>query len=143
MRAELETTIERSPGEIFAYLVDVTHLPEWQSGVRSARAEPPGPLAPGSHVHESRRIVGREVDNVLEVTAFEQDRVLALRALRGPVRFEIRHELEPSGGGTRLRIVAEGDTGPLPAIAARAMARQVEKQFRNDVARLKQLLEAR
>jgi hypothetical protein len=54
----------------------------------------------------------------------------------------VRHELEPSGGGTRLTVTGEGDAGMLPGFAAGIMARRAEKQFRKDFERLKKLLEA-
>jgi carbon monoxide dehydrogenase subunit G len=58
------------------------------------------------------------------------------------VPFSVRHELEPSGGGTRLTVTGEGDAGMLPGFAAGIMARRAEKQFRKDFERLKRLLES-
>jgi len=36
MRAELTVEIARPPEEVFSYLTDVSNLPSWQSGVKSA-----------------------------------------------------------------------------------------------------------
>jgi carbon monoxide dehydrogenase subunit G len=58
------------------------------------------------------------------------------------VPFVVRHELEPSGGGTRLTVTGIGDAGLLPGVAAGIMARRAEKQFRKDFERLKRLLES-
>jgi carbon monoxide dehydrogenase subunit G len=65
-----------------------------------------------------------------------------LRALNSPVPFTVRHELEPNGDGTLLRVVGEGDTGFLPGFASGLMARRAERQFRKDFERLKRLLES-
>jgi len=126
--------IERTPEEVFDYLVDVSNLPRWQSGVRAARRE-------GSQIHESRHMLGRELHTTLQIEDEERPRVFALRALDSPVPFRVRHELEPSGAGTRLRVFGEGDAGFLPGFAAGIMERRAEKQFRRDFERLKQLLE--
>ncbi len=67
--------------------------------------------------------------------------LFTLRALNSPVPFRVRHELEPSGAGTRPRVTGEGDAGLLPGFAAGIMARRAEKQFRRDFERLKRLLE--
>jgi uncharacterized protein YndB with AHSA1/START domain len=133
-RAELVVEIARPPEEVYAYLTDVSNLPSWQSGVHAARRE-------GSQIHESRHMLGRELHTTLEIEEEEPPRVFALRALNSPVPFTVRHELEPSGDGTRLRVVGEGDPGMLPGFAAGIMTRRAEKQFRRDFERLKQLLE--
>jgi carbon monoxide dehydrogenase subunit G len=131
----LTVEIGRTPEEVFDYLVDVSNLPAWQSGVRSARRE-------GDRIHESRHLLGRELSTTLAIDEEERPRVFAIRALDSPVPFAVRHELEPNGsGGTRLTVVGEGDAGLLPGFAAGIMARRAEKQFRKDFERLKRLLE--
>jgi carbon monoxide dehydrogenase subunit G len=134
VHAEVIVDIDRTPEDVYAYLTDVSNLPSWQSGVHSARRE-------GSHIHESRHLLGRELNTTLEVEEEEPPRVFALRAVNSPVPFSVRHELEPSGGGTRLTVTGEGDSGMLPGFASGIMARRAEKQFRKDFERLKRLLE--
>jgi carbon monoxide dehydrogenase subunit G len=97
----------------------------------------------GARIRESRTMFGRELDTTLEVEAYEAPRLFVLRALNSPVPFTVSHELEPSGDGTRLTVVGEGDTGFLPGFASGLMARRAEKQFRKDFERLKRLLETR
>ncbi|HEX6787860.1 MAG TPA: SRPBCC family protein [Gaiellaceae bacterium] len=135
MHAEVIVDIDRAPEDVYAYLTDVTNLPNWQSGVHSARRE-------GSQIHESRHMLGRELNTTLEIEEEDPPRVFALRAVNSPVPFSVRHELEPSGGGTRLTVTGEGDAGMLPGFAAGIMARRAEKQFRKDFERLKKLLES-
>jgi carbon monoxide dehydrogenase subunit G len=140
VRAEVVVEIARSPDEVFGYLTNVGNLPTWQSGVHSASLE--GELRPGARIHESRHMLGRELHTTLEVEEVEAPRLFSIRALDSPVPFSVRHELEASGGGTRLTVVGEGDAGLLPGFAAGIMARRAEKQFRKDFERLKRLLES-
>jgi len=135
MRAELSVEIARTPEEVFDFLTDVSNLPRWQSGVHTARRE-------GGTIHESRHLLGRELSTTLAVDEEERPRVFAIRAVNSPVPFAVRHTLEPSGAGTRLTVVGEGDAGMLPGFAAGIMARRAEKQFRKDFERLKKLLES-
>jgi carbon monoxide dehydrogenase subunit G len=136
VRAELTIEIARTPDEVFDYLVDVSNLPAWQSGVHSARRD-------GDRIHESRHLLGRELSTTLAIDEEDRPRVFAIRALDSPVPFSVRHELEPhDSGGTRLTVVGEGDAGLLPGFAAGIMARRAEKQFRKDFERLKRLLES-
>lgn len=134
MRAELSVEIARTPEEVFDFLTDVANLPSWQSGVHTARRE-------GDRILESRHLLGRELNTTLGIEEEERPRVFAIKALDSPVPFTVRHTLEPSGDGTRLTVVGEGDAGMLPGFAAGIMARRAEKQFRKDFDRLKKLLE--
>jgi uncharacterized protein YndB with AHSA1/START domain len=133
MRAELTIEIARSPEDVFAYLTDVSHVPEWQAGVKSAELH-------DGRIDESRTLFGREVHTTLEIVEQEAPRVFTLRALNSPVPFSVRHELEPADGGsaTQLTVTAEGD---VPGFAAGLLARRAEKQFRKDFDRLKHILE--
>ena len=132
VRAELTIEIARTPEEVFSYLTDVSNLPTWQSGVKSAT------LLDG-RIEERRSLFGREVSTTLEIVEQEEPRVFTLRALDSPVPFTVRHDLEPAGDGTRLTVTADGD---VPGFAAGLLARRAEKQFRNDFARLKEILES-
>ena len=132
MHAELTIEIARTPADVFAYLTDVSNLPAWQAGVRSATLR-------DGRVEESRSLLGRELHTSLEVVEQEEPRVFTLRALSSPVPFTVRHELEPADDGTRLTVTAEGD---VPGFAAGLLARRAEKQFRRDFERLKQILES-
>ena len=132
MHAELTIEIARAPADVFAYLTDVSNLPTWQAGVKSATLR-------GGRIEESRSLLGRELHTTLEIVEREEPRVFTLRALDGPVPFTVRHELEPAGGGTRLRVTAEGE---VPGFAAGLLARRAEKQFRRDFERLKRILES-
>jgi uncharacterized protein YndB with AHSA1/START domain len=133
VRAELTIEIARPPEEVFAYLIDVSHLPEWQAGVKSAERR-------DGRIEESRSLFGREIHTTLEIVEQEEPAVFTLRTLNSPVPFTVRHELEPgAGGGTRLTVVAESG---VPGFAAGLIARRAEKQFRKDFDRLKQILES-
>jgi len=142
VRAELSIAIDRPPEDVFAYLADVANLTVWQSGVHSAEIEGGGAAAAGARVVESRTMLGKEMTTTLEIVDFEPPRLFTLRALDGPALLTIRHELEPSGGETELRVVVEGEVKHMPGFAAGLMMRGAERQFRKDFERLKRLLEA-
>ena len=132
VRAELTIEIARKPADVFSYLTDVSNLPAWQGGVKSATLR-------DGRVEESRSLLGRELHTTLEIVAEEPPRIFTLRALDSPVPFTVRHELEPADAGTRLTVTADGD---VPGFAAGLLTRRAEKQFRKDFDRLKQILES-
>jgi carbon monoxide dehydrogenase subunit G len=132
VRAELTIEIARPAEDVFAYLTDVSNLPAWQAGVKSATRR-------DGRIEESRSLFGREVQTTLEIVEDEEPRLFTLRSLDSPVPFTVRHELEPTDVGTRLTVTADGD---VPGFAARLFARRAEGQFRKDFARLKRNLES-
>jgi carbon monoxide dehydrogenase subunit G len=139
VRIELTIDVASPPEKVFGRLIDLDGLPEWQSSAVEARADEP--LAHGVRIFERRRVLGREIENELEVVGFDPPRRLTLKALKGPVRFTVDHELAASDGGTQLHVVAEGKAGRFMKLGEPVLARQADAEMRNDFARLKELLE--
>jgi uncharacterized protein YndB with AHSA1/START domain len=132
VHAELTMEIARTPEDVFAYLTDVSNLPAWQTGVTSATER-------DGRIEESRSLFGKNVHTTFEIAEREEPSLFTLRALDGPLRLTVRHELTPTDGGTRLTVTAEGDVPG--GFAAGLLAKGAEKQFRKDFARLKEILE--
>jgi carbon monoxide dehydrogenase subunit G len=139
VRIELTIDVARPTAEVFAHLVDLDRLPEWQESAVESRADEP--LAEGVHIFECRRALGREVHSELEVTEFDRPRRLMLKTLKGPVRFTVDHRLAEADGGTRLMVVVEGKASGLMRLGEPMLARTVEAEMRKDFDRLKELLE--
>ena len=139
VRIEVTIDVARPAEEVFAHLVDLDRLPEWQESAVESRADEP--LAEGVRIFECRRALGREVHSELEVTEFDRPRRLMLKTLKGPVRFTVDHRLAEADGGTRLTVVAEGKAGGLMRLGEPMLGRTVETEMRKDFERLKELLE--
>ena len=141
MKYELAVEIARPSAEVYAYLADPTHLPEWQEDVEEVRDAPGGPMPAGGRFTEVRSFLGKRVESTLEVTTAEPGGELSLRTVTGPVRASIRHHLEPAGDGTRVRVVAEADPGKLLGLGGPLVRRAAERRARVDFERLRTVLE--
>ena len=138
VKFDLEVTIARPLATVFGYVTDVRNLPEWQESAVSAEW-----IEPGKRFRERRSFLGRTAETEVEVTAFEQDRSFDVKAVKGPVRFEVRHTFAEAGEGTRVSVTAEAATGGALRFAAAMAKKQAERQFRGDLERLKDVLERR
>jgi uncharacterized membrane protein len=136
VRFDLEVGIACPAAEVFAYVSEVTNLPNWQESAVGAEW-----IEPRSRFRERRSFLGHRAELELEVTAYEQDRRFDVKAVTGPVRFEIRHEFRPRDGGTLVHVSAEMASGGAMRFAAALVKRQAERQFRSDLQRLKEVLE--
>lgn len=143
VREEHSVMIDRPVGEVFAYLTDVTNVPEWQEGVHEIRLEAEAPVSQGTRFTEIRKFLGRRLESKLEVSEHEPDRRFTVRTLSGPVPFTVRHTFEASGQGTRVDVVGEGEPGGFFKIGEALVARQARRMFERDFAKLKAVLEAR
>lgn len=142
MRYELAVEIARPPAEVYAYLADPAHLPDWQEDVEEVRGVPGGPLPAGATFTEVRSFLGKRAESTLEVTVAEPGREFSLRTVSGPVQVSIRHLLEPAGEGTLVRVEAEADAGKLIGLGGPLVRRAAERRARGDFERLRALLEA-
>jgi carbon monoxide dehydrogenase subunit G len=140
--ASFEVTVDvaRPQADVFAYLTDVSKLPEWQS--TASDAEVAGAVRQGARIRERRQFLGRDVRTELEVTAYEPPQRFDVRSRGGPISFSIRHTLEPATEGTRLRAEVDVKLGTMMRLAAQGPLKMAEREFRGDFVRLKELLEA-
>ena len=141
IKVEHSLVIDRPPAEVFAYTTDPANLPEWQSTALEARSE--GPVQQGAHVTEVRKFLGRKMESEVEVTEYDPDKRFALKVLSGPVPFSFEQTLEPTDGGTNVRVVLEGEPGGFFKLAEPLVERAVKRQMKADYEQLKDILEAR
>ena len=138
-RFELSVEITRKPADVFAYLTDLSKLPEWQSSAISAQTD--GLVQQGTRIRERRKFAGRDVRTELEVVTYQPPHRFDVKSRGGPVSFAIDHTLEAADGGTRLRVEVSVKVGGVMSIAAQGPLKLAEREFRNDFARLKEILE--
>ena len=123
MRFELAVEIARPPADVYAYIADPTHLPEWQGEVAEIRDATGDPLTAGSTFTEVRTFLGKRVESVLEVTASEPG--ASSRCGRCPARCRSRHGISSSRAargrrsGSRAKPTPAGCSDPQARSSAR------------------------
>jgi uncharacterized protein YndB with AHSA1/START domain len=133
--------VARPPGAVFAYLTDPAKLPEWQ-GTAEVEQLTEGPVREGTRFREIHERMGRRIESVTEVSAYEPDRRFDVRIVEGPVPVDGRWDLEPAGAGTRLSFTATGRArGPMRLLEP-LLGRAIRRQMRADHERLRQALES-
>jgi uncharacterized protein YndB with AHSA1/START domain len=134
--------VARPVSEVFGYVTDPTNLHEWQ-GIAEVEQLTEGPVREGTRFREVHERMGRRLESVTEVTAFEPDRHFAISLVEGPVPIDGDWRFALADGGTRIEFAANGKlAGPIRLIEP-LIARTVRRQMRRDHERLKQVLESR
>jgi len=144
MRIEESVEINLPPEEVFDYVADPENLPGWSSLVLEVQKETQGELREGDRYTSVAKFLGRRFETPMEVTAHEPPRLHSDKSTGGPFEQEYTFVLEEAaGGGTRLTQAAEGEPGGFFRLVGPLLEVAGRRQFKTDLANLKDLLEAR
>ncbi|MFG2988780.1 SRPBCC family protein [Streptomyces sp. NPDC048257] len=137
-------TIDRRPEDVYSYLTDPTHLPEWQDSAVSAVPIGDLPVHVGSKVLVTRRIGRRRVPTIMEFVELDPPRSWHVHGIDGPVRPDVRGTIEPLDGGARSRVTLDVDFeshGMGRALVPLLVRPMVRKEMPRGEEKLKHLLE--
>jgi uncharacterized membrane protein len=142
-RAHATVDIRRPLETVWAYLTDFPRNPEWLTQVRAVRVDTSTP-GMATRITEVRRVPGRTVEGVLEITEWEPPRRLRKTSTHGALRADGVYELTATAnGGTHLAFDLEiSATGVLKVVEwfiALGLQKNTEQVLRN----LEQRLEAK
>lgn len=136
--------VARPPAEVFAYVTDPRHMPEWQQGCLSGELDGPTTQV-GARCTTVRRIGGGERRVTTEITEYEPPRRWADRGLDGPIRALVGVTVEPLAGGARSRVTIVVDFtghGIGKLLVPLVVRRQAAREMPANMSRLKARLEA-
>jgi uncharacterized membrane protein len=146
MRVDIvvETIIDRPCAEVAAYAVDPDNAPEWYENIESVAWKTRRALAVGSRMTFVARFLGRRLEYTYELVELVPGERLVMRTAEGPFPMETTYTWEPvDERRTRMTLRNRGEPLGLFRLAARVMAAAMRRATRNDLARLKSILEAR
>jgi uncharacterized protein YndB with AHSA1/START domain len=136
--------VDRTPEDVYAYVTDPSHLPEWQLSAVATEVLDEGPIHPGTRVRVTRRIGTREIPMTVEFTELDPPHSWGLHGIEGPVRPRAHGEIEPLDDGRRSRVTIELDFeghGLGRALVPLVVRPQMRKELPRDEQLLKDLLE--
>jgi uncharacterized protein YndB with AHSA1/START domain len=137
--------ISRRPEDVFAYITDPSHLPEWQESIVRVKADATAPAGGGSRVAITRRVGPREMDMTTEITDLDPPRSWRVRGVDGPVRGHVKGTIEPLDDGARSRLTLElkfESNGIGKLLVPLVVRRQAQKELPINVQNLKEKLES-
>lgn len=132
------------PEDVFSYVTDPSHLPEWQESAVSVRPVGDAPVAVGLRVVVTRRIGRRDIPMTSEVTELDPPRSWRVDGIDGPIRGHVKGTIEPLGDGERSRLTLSLDfeTHGIGKVLVPLVVRpHVRKEMPRNEQTLKRLLE--
>lgn len=134
--------VDRPPEEVFAYWSDWTNNPKWQQGMESCTWTSEPPLRLGSTYDQRASMLGRPIVSSFEVVEYEPDHLVRIKTTKSTLPLDITRRVTPrSDGGTTLDATIRGEPKGLMRLFDPLTKRMVERNVRQDYARLKELLD--
>ena len=134
--------IDRPLAEVFTYATDVEKMSVWSSEVERAWKISEGPLGKGSTLGSEVKILGRKIENTIEVTEFEPNSKWFLKPTSGPVSGDIEFHFESVADGTKFSVALEAESGGFFKLGEPIVNRMLQRQYETNGATLKDLLES-
>lgn len=142
LKINYSVVIERPQSEVFAYVTDIENMAVWSSEVEKAWKTSEGPMGKGTTFSSVAKVLGREIENTIEVTEYEPNKKWSLRPTSGPVSGDIEFHFEPAAGGTKFSVDLDADAGGFFKLGEPLVNRMLQRQYETNGATLKDILEA-
>jgi hypothetical protein len=138
-----DTTIQRPIDVVAAYAADPTNAPRWYVNIESADWQSSPGVVVGAKVAFVARFLGRRLSYTYEMTDVVAGERLVMRTAEGPFPMETTYTwaaTEP--GATHMTLRNRGDPKGFSRLVAPVMSVAMRRANRQDLRRLKQILEA-
>ena len=137
-----EIEIERSRSEVADYAANPNSAPEWYENIKSVEWRTPRPLAVGSRIAFIARFLGRELAYTYEIRELAVGERLVMSTDQGPFPMETTYTWsDAASGGTHMTLRNRGMPSGFSRVASPLMTAAMRRANRNDLRRLKAILE--
>src|SRR4249919_569208 len=139
-----EIEIDRPRDEVAAFAADPSNATAWYERINGVEWNSAKPIGVGSKIVFVAQFLGRRVDFTYEVTALVPGERFVMSTAEGPFPMETTYVWEDSAaGGTRMSLRNQGQPKGLSRLAKPFVVSAMRRANRNDLKRLKAVLEAR
>jgi hypothetical protein len=139
---ESSVVIDRSVGEVAAFLCDLGNDPRWRREWVGARPASDGRVAVGSATTLVGQLLGRRTEVVYEVTRHEPGRLTQWRTVTGPLPLTFARAFQPVGGdSTRVTFTYEAEPSAVLRLLEPFVISRGRRALDGDLPALRRILE--
>jgi uncharacterized membrane protein len=138
-----EIVIERPREAVAAFVGDPLNAPRWYTNIKSVEWLTEPPVAVGSKLDFVAYFLGRRLAYTYEIVEFVPNERLVMSTLAGPFPMETTYTWQPlDPGRTRMTLRNRGEPAGFSRLVAPVLGLAVRQANRQDLRRLKRILEA-
>jgi len=138
----LQSHIDRTPEELFAFMTDLPTAPAWRSQVRKMEVVDGGPLRRGAQVVVTLDVMGQVRQALSEIWSYDPPRRFGTRNTASGVTGEFEYVLDPApGGGTNVTFKCDVRPHGLMWLLLPLLLRQNRARYADQLGRLKRAVE--
>ena len=142
IRFEINTHIYRPLKQVFHFVTTPENDFQWQYDTLTCARLTEGEMGLGTLFRAVGHFMGQRVESVFEVTGFELNKIYGYKSLSGPTVSDTLYTFEIAGGKTEIGMSVHVHPGDLLASSVHMAEKKLKKQYRENMALLKELLEA-
>ncbi|MGH8872865.1 MAG: SRPBCC family protein [Acidimicrobiia bacterium] len=132
--------IERHVEEVFAYLADLEHTPEWNWAITETKKITPGPISVGTRYRQMRSVPQAATED-LEVTVLQPNRRIDVEGTLAQLPAHLTYQLEETDTGTRLTNTVVLEPQGALRVAGPLVGGRIKRAVADNLGQLKALLE--
>jgi hypothetical protein len=134
--------IQRTPEELFGYMLDFSNNPRWRSLVRKVEVVGGGPVRLGSELRSTLDVMGKISTAVSEVWSFDPPRRFGLRNTASNITGQFEYTLAPAAGGTQITFTCDIKPHGLMWLMLPLLLRSNRARYVDQLDRLKRAAES-
>lgn len=127
--------------EVFAYLSDLEHTPEWNWAITETKKMTPGPTSVGTRYRQTRTVPQTGTED-LEVVGLEPNRRIDIRGTLAQFPAHLSYQVENAGEGTRLINTLQLEPQGALRLVGPLVGARIKRAVADNLGQLKTLLEA-
>jgi hypothetical protein len=137
------TMIYRPIRQVFDFMSAPENDFLWQYGTLTSATISDHAGTIGTFFRSTGHFMGRRVESTFEVTEYEPNRKYGFKSLSGPLHSQTSYIFEIAGACTRITISMQASVVNFLQVGDGILEKQMKKQLKENLAMLKDLLEAR
>jgi len=136
-----QVIIDRPLADVFDYAATFERHSQWMGEVVEAKPISQSSVNVGTQALSVGQFLGRRTESVLEVTAYNLNQTFAVKTVSGLMPFEMTLNFEQIEHRTTISVIGTAELRGLFRLAQPLVAQMAQKQWENNLANLKNVLE--
>ncbi len=135
------TRIYRPLKQVFAFIATPENDFQWQYGTLASTRISSGEMGLGALFRVVGHLIGRRIEAIYEVTAFESNKQYGFKSVSGPVDSYTLYTFEMTDGSTKINLTTETNPRDLFRSNDTVVVKKFKKQCKENLTMLKSILE--